>query len=239
MGRRVVHQKYAHEPIITDRPAARAYNPAHDRRVASAPGRRPLRHRHRPVRGGRARARHAPRRRPPLAPRPRPAGLDRRQAAPARPPGVHAVLTAADVPAAAIIPNRVPRAGRHRALPAARHRAGRRPLRRASRWRWSSPTIPTWPGTRSSASTPSTSRCPPAPRPPTRSAPAPRGSSPAPTRTTSPPSRCASATPTRALAGAALVASRALHLSAPDGGGAGDARASSRCRPIRAAASCT
>jgi CO/xanthine dehydrogenase Mo-binding subunit len=104
--------------------------------------------------------------------------------------GVHAVLTAADVPPTAIIPNRVPAPkGTDRYLQPAIARdvvrfVGEPVALVVADDRTS-------PATRSTGSTSSISRWPRAPRPPRPSPPAPRGSFSPPTRTTSRPSRCA------------------------------------------------
>ena len=82
------------------------------------------------VRGRRARAGHAARGGAALAPRPRPRWPRSTPSAPASCRACAPCSPAADVPADAVIPNRVPAPAGRRALPAARHRPDRGPLRR-------------------------------------------------------------------------------------------------------------
>ena len=93
-----------------------------------------------PLRGRRPRARHAPCGRAALAPRPCQAGLGSTPSARASCPASTPSSPPPTCPAAAIIPNRVPAPGRHRALPAAGHRPRTSCATWASRWRWSWPT---------------------------------------------------------------------------------------------------
>ena len=177
---------------------------------------------------------HAARRRAALAARARAPGLDRRQAR-ARAARRAAVLTAADVPGRRDHPQ--PRAGARPAPTAtcSRPSPATSSATWASPWRWSSPTIryvaadaleridvvyEPLPACASVAD----ALAPGAPRLFRRHRLEQRRDD----------HRCASATPTAALGRRRRGRPRALRLSAPDGGGAGDARPRRRAaRPAR------